>query len=116
AGLSNPREQHGNSARGAKENRMAAFYGGIEAGGTKFNCAVGSGPGALAAEVRLPTTTPAETLGAALEFFRAQQARLGPLAGIGVAAFGPLDPQPGSATYGYITSTPKPGWENTDVV
>jgi len=95
---------------------MPTLYGGIEAGGTKFNCAVGSGPGALAAETRLPTTTPAETLAASLEFFRAQQARLGPLAAMGVAAFGPIDPQPGSPTYGFITSTPKPGWKNTDIV
>jgi fructokinase len=92
------------------------LYGGIEAGGTKFVCAVGSGPGALLAETRLPTTTPAETLGAAHAFFREQQARLGPLAALGVAAFGPLDPQPGSPTYGFITSTPKPGWPNTDMV
>jgi len=95
---------------------MPILYGGIEAGGTKFNCAVGSGPGALAAEVRLPTTSPAETLAATLDFFHAQQARLGPLAAIGVAAFGPLDPQPGSPTYGFITSTPKPGWKDTDIV
>jgi fructokinase len=95
---------------------MPTLYGGIEAGGTKFNCAVGSGPGELAAEVRLPTTSPAETLAAALDFFRTQQARLGPLAAIGAASFGPIDLQPGSPTYGFITSTPKPGWKNTDIV
>lgn len=95
---------------------MPTLYGGIEAGGTKFVCAVGSGPGALAAEARFPTTTPAETLAATIDFFRAQQAQLGPLAAIGVGSFGPLDPQPGSPTYGMITSTPKPGWKNADIV
>ena len=95
---------------------MPTLYGGVEAGGTKFICAVGSGPDDLAAEVRVPTTTPAETLGATLDFFRAQQARLGPLAAFGVGSFGPLDPQPGSPTYGTITSTPKPGWKNADIV
>jgi fructokinase len=99
-----------------KERRMPTLYGGIEAGGTKFVCAVGSGPGELAAEARIPTTTPAETLAATIDFFSAQQARLGRLAAIGVGSFGPLDPQPGSPTFGTITSTPKPGWMNTDIV
>jgi fructokinase len=95
---------------------MPALYGGIEAGGTKFICAVGSGPGQLAAEARFPTTTPADTLAASIDFFRAQQARLGPLAAIGVGSFGPLDPRPGSPTFGHITSTPKPGWKDADIV
>jgi fructokinase len=95
---------------------MSALYGGLEAGGTKFNCAVGSGPGELVAEARFPTTTPAATMAATIEFFRAQQARLGPLAAIGVGSFGPVDPQPGSPTFGHITSTPKPGWRNADIV
>jgi fructokinase len=33
-----------------------------------------------------------------------------------VGAFGPLDLNPQSPTYGFITSTPKPGWSNTDVL
>jgi fructokinase len=95
---------------------MLTLYGGVEAGGTKFICAVGSGPGELAAEARFPTTTPAETLAATINFFQTQQARLGPLAAIGVGSFGPVDPQPGSPGYGHITSTPKPGWQNADIV
>jgi fructokinase len=93
---------------------MDALVGGIEAGGTKFVCAVGSGPDDIRAEVRIPTTTPAESIGQAIDFFQAQRARLGPLAAIGIAAFGPIDPKPGSPTFGYITSTPKAGWRNTD--
>ena len=49
-----------------------------------------------------------------IEFFQTQRAKLGPLAAIGIASFGPIDPKPGSPTFGYITSTPKPGWGNTD--
>jgi fructokinase len=92
-----------------------ALVGGIEAGGTKFACAVGAGPDDLRGEVRIPTTTPAETLGAAIQFFRDQVARLGGLHAIGIASFGPIDPTPGSPTYGHITSTPKPGWAHTDL-
>src|SRR5574340_575792 len=34
---------------------------------------------------------------------------------IGVGSFGPLDLNLDSQTYGFITSTPKPGWRNTDL-
>jgi fructokinase len=90
------------------------LYGGIEAGGTKFVCLVGSGPGDIHAEQRFPTTTPPETLGRAIEFFK-QQAKEHRLAGIGVGSFGPVDLNPASPTFGFITTTPKPGWANTDV-
>lgn len=88
------------------------LWGGIEAGGTKFVCAVGSGPDDLV-ETRFPTTTPAETLARAIAFFRAQPALP---AAIGIGSFGPVDPDPRSPTFGYITTTPKPGWGHTDLV
>ncbi len=89
------------------------LYGGIEGGGTKFVCAVGTGPDDLRAEIRFPTTEPAETIAQAVAFFR-EQAQREPLAAVGIASFGPIDPNPRSATFGYVTTTPKPGWENTD--
>jgi len=98
-----------------KSNTADKVFGGIEAGGTKFVCAVGTGPMDIRAEIRFPTTASGETLGRAIEFFRQQQAEA-PLAAIGIGSFGPLDPRPVSPTYGYITSTPKPGWADTDIV
>lgn len=95
---------------------MQPLFGAIEAGGTKFVCAVGTGPAELRAEVRFPTTTPEETLGRAIAFFQQQEATHGALTAVGVAAFGPLDPDPASPTFGRITSTPKPGWQNIDFV
>jgi fructokinase len=92
-----------------------AYVGGIEAGGTKFVCAVGTGPDDVRAEARFPTTTPEETIGRAVAFFREQKARYGHPAAIGIASFGPLDPNPTSPTFGTITSTPKPHWANTDL-
>jgi len=91
------------------------LWGGIEAGGTKFVCAVGSGPDDIRAEVRFPTSRPEEALGQAIEFFRNQHA-LESLAAIGVSCFGPIDPDKRSPTYGYVTTTPKPHWAHTDVV
>lgn len=92
-----------------------AVWGGIEAGGTKFVCAVGTGPHDLRAVVQFPTTTPEETLGHAIAFFRAQQEKGLDLAGVGIGSFGPLDPDPSSATFGHITTTPKPGWAWVDI-
>lgn len=88
------------------------LYGGIEAGGTKWNCVVGSGPDDLRAEARFPTTTPAETISRAVAFF----AQHGPLAALGLGVFGPVDLRPASPTFGQITTTPKPGWAFTDVL
>jgi fructokinase len=95
---------------------MNPLFGGIEGGGTKFVCAVGTGPDDIRAETRFPTTFPEETMGRAIEFFKTQEKELGALSAIGFACFGPLDPHPVSPTYGRILPTPKPGWSNADVV
>jgi fructokinase len=94
---------------------MRSPVGGLEAGGTKFVCAVGTGPDDVRSEARLVTTTPERTIRQAVEFFAAR-ARQAPLAALGVASFGPLDLDPRSATYGFITTTPKPGWQQVDLV
>ena len=95
---------------------MTQLYGGIEAGGTKFVCMVASGPGDIRAEIRIPTTTPYETLTHCIDFFFQEAVELGqPVASIGIACFGPIDLQPDSPTFGYITTTPKAGWAHTNV-
>ena len=92
-------------------NPPQVLLGAIEAGGTKFVCAVGSGPDDIRAQERFDTTLPAETIGRCLAFLQ----RFDGLAAVGIAAFGPLDLQAASSTYGFITSTPKAGWRNTDL-
>jgi fructokinase len=82
-------------------------YGGIEAGGTKWVCGIGTGPDDLHALETFPTTTPAETLARAAAFFDQN----GGVSAIGVGSFGPIDLRAGR-----ITTTPKPGWAETDVV
>ena len=88
---------------------MTQLFGGIEAGGTKFVCMVGTGPLEVVAENQFPTTQPDETIQKAVEFFK-PYAKRGELAAIGIASFGPVDLNLASPTYGYITTTPKPGW------
>jgi len=90
---------------------MTRRYGGIEAGGTKFVCAVGTSPDDLH-QVRFSTTTPQATIDRAIAFFRAQRE---PVAAIGIGSFGPIDLHSDSKTWGYITTTPKPGWANVDL-
>jgi fructokinase len=94
---------------------MNELYGGIEAGGTKFVCAVGRSPDEVIAEIRFSTTTPEETIQQAIRFFQ-QYHQDYPLKALGVASFGPVDLIPGSETFGFITKTPKPGWSDTDLV
>lgn len=101
-------------AAGAGRRGDAPLLGGIEAGGTKFVCAIGTGPGDMREEVRFPTTTPEETLGRALDFFRAREGSHERLRALGIGSFGPVDPDPASPGWGRITSTPKPGWAQVD--
>lgn len=95
---------------------MCPLFAGIEAGGTKFVVAVGTGPDDLQAETRFPTTVPEETIQHTIEFLGEQLAHHGILSGVGISCFGPLDPDPASPTFGHITTTPKPGWANFDIV
>jgi fructokinase len=99
------------------------MFGGIEAGGTKFVCGMGTGPEDLKA-ASVPTTTPDETLARVTHFFRqgsggkpgASSPPSHALQAIGIGSFGPIDLHRDSAAYGCITSTPKAGWANYDIV
>ncbi len=84
---------------------------GVELGGTKCNCILGTGPDDIRDEVRIPTTTPAETLGA----IEAVLARWSGYAALGIASFGPVSIDRASPDYGAITATTKPGWSHSDV-
>lgn len=92
------------------------MFGGIEAGGTKFLCVLGTGPNDIRADTRIDTTTPDDTLREVVAFFRAAQVAHGGAAAIGIGSFGPVDLQPASPTFGHITTTPKRGWAHTDLV
>jgi fructokinase len=89
------------------------LYGGIEGGGTKFVCAVGSGPENIRDIFRLKTTSPRETIGKIIEYFK-EQNKKGKIKALGIGSFGPVDLNKKSSTYGYITSTPKTKWQNTN--
>ena len=87
------------------------LFGGIEAGGTKFVLAVGTASGDILARHSLPTGTPDDTLPKVADWFDAQ----GALAALGIASFGPVELNPVSPHWGYITDTPKAGWSQCDL-
>jgi fructokinase len=92
------------------------ILGGIEAGGTKFVCVVGSGATDVVAEKSFPTAMPEETLSRVIAFFAEYQRQNQSLAAIGIGSFGPIDLDPSSSTYGYIANTTKAGWAQTELV
>ena len=91
------------------------LFGAIEAGGTKFVCAVGSARAGAVRVATVPTRDPDATFADVAAFFR-QAADLGPVAALGIASFGPVDVDPRSPAHGRILATPKPGWEGTDML
>ena len=96
--------------------RSDVLVGAIEAGGTKCVCAVGTGPHDLNRSEFPTGDHPAQVLSDITNWLGEQQRKRGTLQAIGIGSFGPLDLHHGSPSYGHITSTPKPGWRNTDIV
>ena len=88
---------------------MSKIYGAIEAGGTKFVCAVSDENMNILKRVKIPTTVPEETMAEVFRFFDEN-----PVCAMGIGSFGPIDVNKKSETYGYITTTPKQGWANYD--
>lgn len=87
------------------------MFGSIETGGTKIICAVLNENGQILDKVSIPSLTPDQSMPAVISYFKEKK-----IDALGVGSFGPLDLHKGSKTYGYITSTPKPGWNNYPLV
>ena len=85
---------------------MTKLYGSLEAGGTKFVCAVGDENNNVIEKTQFPTTTQLKPLINVLSFF----SKFESLAGLAIGSFGPIDIDKNSKTYGFITTTPKPHW------
>ena len=87
------------------------MYGAIEAGGTKFVLSVGDESLEIIDQLTIPTVSPEETMPLVIEFFKQFENNL---LAIGIGSFGPIDVNPESSTYGFITQTPKLKWRNYD--
>jgi fructokinase len=91
-------------------------YAAIEAGGTKFVCAIGTADGRLLEHARFATRDPDSTLNEARAFFEAAAQRHGTPRALGIASFGPLELDPNAPLYGRLLRTPKPGWHHADLL
>src|SRR5947207_12263283 len=97
-------------------NVSSPLYAGVELGGTKCICVLGSGPHDIREQVSVVTgANPESTLSHIESVLRAWHHQHGAIAALGIASFGPLDLNLDSSMYGCITSTPKPGWRNTPI-
>lgn len=85
--------------------------GAIEAGGTKFVCGIGDENGRIEDQISFPTGHPDQTMPKVLDYFQGKGVEA-----IGIGSFGPIDIAHGSRAYGYVTTTPKPGWANYDLL
>jgi len=79
--------------------------GAIEAGGTKFVCGIGNEHGTIEERVSFPTEHPEKTLAQVFDYFKNKGVEA-----IGIGSFGPINIDESSPAYGYVTTTPKPGW------
>jgi fructokinase len=103
------------SVDGSVTESPRPLLAGVELGGTKCVCILGSGPGEVHEQLAVPTGERDSTLARINSILDGWRDRHGPFAALGLASFGPLDLRPESKTFGHITSTVKPGWEGTDV-
>lgn len=90
------------------------LLGAIEAGGTKFVCAVGDGS-TIRETIVIPTRSVDDTMSDVAVFFDGAMKRHGDMEAIGIGSFGPLELDPAAPTFGQITTTPKPGWQGADL-
>lgn len=107
-----PSTASGSDVDGDALNRVVA---GVELGGTKCVVTVAISPDRVLAQHVIPTTSPENTLSAIEDALRALTRATGAEA-LGIASFGPLDLDPCSPSYGSISSTPKQGWRDTELL
>lgn len=87
------------------------LYGGIELGGTKMVAGIADDDNNIVGQISIATKEPENTLNELYEYFLGKD-----IVSLGIASFGPVDLNKSSSTYGYITTTPKSGWGNVDVL
>ncbi len=95
---------------------MKPLLGGVELGGTKCVCILGTGPDDIREQLAIPTAGPDATLRRINAVLDEWHRKWGPIQALGIASFGPLDLRPESPRYGHITSTVKPGWQAADII
>jgi fructokinase len=94
----------------------STLYGGIEGGGTKFVCAVGTSAERILQRATFSTADPATTLGECVKFFASAERAYGRIAAFGFGCFGPIELGRDNARHGHMMATPKSGWSNVSLL
>lgn len=88
------------------------MYAALEAGGTKCVCAIFNEQGEVIERVSISTRVPEESVPEMLDFFK----QYPQIKAMGIGSFGPIGVNPDLDDYGHITTTPKPGWQQFDLL
>ncbi len=83
------------------------IFGAIEAGGTKMVLSIGNENHELLERISIPSEKPDIVIPQMINWFASRS-----ITSLGIGTFGPVDLDPASETYGWITSTPKLAWQN----
>ncbi|MGL9727115.1 ROK family protein [Enterococcus sp. DIV0756] len=86
-------------------------FGSIEAGGTKFVCAVGNEKFKILETSIFPTGEPDKTMAHVKAFFEKH-----PVDALSIGTFGPVDIDQSSSTYGAILASPKKAWQGFNFI
>ena len=95
---------------------MQKRYAAIEAGGTKWVCAIGTEDGNIIEEQLINTGAPDETLPLVIKALKKLQNDHGKIESIGIGSFGPIGLNPSSTDYGTFINTPKEGWTGYNII
>ena len=87
------------------------IFGGLVCGGAIFEVALGDINGNIIERKSFETSDPKTTILQVVDYFKDKK-----IYSLGVASFGPIDPDKKSETFGYITTTPKKGWNNFNII
>lgn len=90
------------------------LYAGIEAGGTKFVCAVANQEGRIIAKTSFATEAPAHTMERVVDFFK-PFIDVKKIVSVGVGAFGPIVTDPDNKRFGEILNSPKVSWQGFNI-
>lgn len=92
------------------------YIGAVEAGGSKFVCAIADNKGAILEKRRIKTDSPAHTLAEAIRFFKSCLPDGASYSAFGIGSFGPICVDASLADYGKILGSPKLDWQDVDMV
>ena len=95
---------------------MNPIKGAIEAGGTKWICALGDDQGTIIGERIIETGQPEKTLSSVTAALKELSTKHGSFQSLGIGSFGPIVLDPEKPNYGSFINTPKENWSGYNMI